>query len=413
MLTADDFTKDIAKEIANFRTHFSLEAATDLITTTDSGEKIGFMDVVIEGGGIKGIAAIGALYALEECGLRFRKIAGTSAGALNAAFLACAGKSATQHRTSLLLDILANIDFLSFADGGDDAQAVIKLLTLPDNDSAVETFLNRAKVTVAVLRNLNEVMTRMGLNPGTRLKQFLQKEFEQLNNGEPFTIGSLRNKWRHDTILIDGEYLEQDFQVVVSDITHRRKVVFPLDLDEYVHDTDTVLISDIIRASASIPMFFSPFRLRDFATVPHNFKVPNDTCFMDGFIVSNFPLSLFDISDFARPPKCPTFGLMVEDISQQHFHPELDNFFKLGLAVFQTASQHGDKAYIHGNPHNASRIIHISNRIERNQQEHYVSAIDFTLSDADKIQLFHNGVRAVLDKLSTWNFHDYIRHYRR
>lgn len=412
MLTAHDFTEGIAQELADFRTHFRLEAATDLMITTDNGGKIGFMDVVIEGGGIKGIAAIGALYALEECGLRFRKIAGTSAGALNAAFLACAGQTAIQHRTSLLLDILANIDFLSFADGGDDAQAVVKLLTLPDNDSTLETFVNRAKVTVAVLRNLNEVMIRMGLNPGRRLKHFLREEFEQLNGGEPFTIGSLRNKWRRDAILIDGEYLEQDFQVVVSDITHRRKVVFPLDLDEYVYDTDAILISDIIRASASIPMFFSPFRLRDFATAPNNFKAPDDTCFMDGFIVSNFPLSLFDISDFARPPKCPTFGLMVEDISQQNEHPELDNFFKLGLAVFQTASQHGDKGYIHSNPHNAARIIHVSNRIQRNNQDHYVSAIDFTLSDSDKIQLFHNGVRAVIDKLSSWNFHEYIRRYR-
>ncbi len=425
MLTAHDFTADVAQEIADFKHHFRLETATDLITTTESGEKLGFMDVVIEGGGVKGIAAIGALYALEECGLRFRKIAGTSAGALNAAFLACAGNSATQHRTALLLDILANIDFLSFADGGDDAQAVVKLLTLPDTESTVETFVNRAKVTIAVLRNLNEVMIRLGLNPGKRLKHFLREEFEQLNGGEPFTIGSLRDKWRRDAILIDGEYLEQDFQVVISDITHKRKVVFPLDLDEYVYDTDAILLSDIVRASASIPMFFSPFRLRDFATEARNFKAPDDTCFMDGFIVSNFPLSLFDVSDFARAPKCPTFGLMVEDISQQNEHPELNNFFKLGLAVFQTASQHGDKGYIHSNPHNASRIIHISNRIrreaqrdtqrdaQRDAQEHYVSAIDFTLGDGDKIQLFHNGVRAALNKLASWNFHEYIRRYRR
>jgi NTE family protein len=307
---------------------------------------------------------------------------------------------------------LANIDFLHFADGGDDAQAVVRLLTLPDSDSALETFMNRAKTTVAMLRNLNEVILRLGLNPGGRLKSFLCQEFETLNKGEAFTVGALRRKWRRDAIMINGEYLEQDFQVVVSDISHRRKAVFPLDLEDYVRDSNAILIADLVRASASIPMFFSPFRLGDFSTVPENLRAPVSTCFVDGFIVSNFPLSLFDVSDFARPPQCPTFGLTIEDDSAQTSAQEIDNFVKLGLAVFQTASQHGDKGYVHNNPQNAVRIIHISNRIRRNNQDRFVSAIDFALSDNDKIQLFHNGVRAVLDKLATWNFHDYIRRYR-
>lgn len=413
MLTARDFTEPIASDIVAFRREFNLAAATDLLTTTPSGERVGFMDVVIEGGGVKGVAALGALYALEECGLRFRKIAGTSAGALNAAFLACAGRNATDHKTALLLDILANIDFLGFADGGDDAQAVVRLLTLPDSGSAMENLLNRAKTTVAILRNLNEVMLRLGLNPGGRLKAFLCQEFEHLNHGEPFTIGALRRKWRQNALLIDGEYLEQDFQVVVSDISQRRKAVFPLDLEDYVRDGNSILIGDLVRASASIPMFFSPFRLGDFSTPRENIKAPVSTCFVDGFIVSNFPLSIFDVSDFARPPKCPTFGLTIEDTASRADEQELDNLVKIGIAIFQTASQHGDKGYIHHNPQNAARIIHISNRIRRDNHDHFVSAIDFTLTDSDKVQLFQNGVRAILEKLSTWNFHEYIRHYRR
>jgi NTE family protein len=365
---------------------------------------------VIEGGGVKGIAAIGALYALEECGLRFRKIAGTSAGALNAAFLACAGKSAADHKTAQLLDILANINFLSFADGGNDAQSVVKLLTLPESDSALETMVNRAKITVAAVRNMNEVMLRLGLNPGDRLKAFLCEEFQKLNGGAPFTVGSLLRKWEQDHIVIDGEVIEQDFQIVVSDLSHRTKAVFPLDLEDYVRDADAILIGDLVRASASIPVFFAPYRLSEFSTPPENLKARGSTCFVDGFIVSNFPLSLFDVSDFAAPPRCPTFGITVEDSSdkKQQEH-EIDNLVKLGLAIFQTASQHGDKGYIKSNPGNAARIIRVSNKISHNE---YVSAIDFTLSDEDKIQLFRNGVLAVLDKLSTWNFRDYIRRYR-
>ena len=60
------------------------------LRTKHNGEKIAFVDIVLEGGGVKGVAVSGALYALEYCGIRFRKIAGTSAGAMNAAFLAAA-----------------------------------------------------------------------------------------------------------------------------------------------------------------------------------------------------------------------------------------------------------------------------------------------------------------------------------
>jgi NTE family protein len=330
---------------------------------------------------------------------------------MNAAFLACAGKSAADHKTALLLDILANIDFLRFADGGDDAQAVVKLLTLPESDSAMETLVNRAKITVAAVRNVNEVMLRLGLNPGGRLKAFLCEQFEQLNGGAPFTVGALRRKWRTDAIVINNEALEQDFQIVASDLSHRTKAVFPLDLEEYVRDANSILIGDLVRASASIPAFFAPHRLGDFSTPPENIKASPLTCFVDGFIVSNFPLSLFDISDFATPPRCPTFGITIEDHSEEHKQEhEIDNLVKLGLAIFQTASQHGDKSYIKNNPGNASRIIRVSNKIGVNS---YVSAIDFTLSDDHKVQLFRNGVVAVLDKLSTWNFHDYVRRYRR
>jgi NTE family protein len=358
MLTSYDFIAAVEQEIKLFKKNFSPEIATDLIFTKPNGERVGFIDVVIEGGGVKGIGAIGALYALEECDLRFRKIAGTSAGALNAAFLACAGKSAADHKTALLLDILANIDFLSFADGGDDARAVVKLLTLPESESALETMLTRAKITVAAARNMNEVLLRLGLNPGGRLKAFLCHEFEKLNGGAEFTVGSLRRKWRVDAIVVGGEMLEQDFQIVASDISRRQKAVFPLDLEDYVRDGNSILIGDLVRASASIPMFFAPFRLGDFSTPPENIKAPASTCFVDGFIVSNFPLSLFDVSDFAASPRCPTFGITIDDHSEEHEpEHEIDNLVKLSLAIFQTASQHGDKGYIKNHPSNATRII--------------------------------------------------------
>ena len=46
------------------------------------------VDLVFEGGGLKGIALVGAYSVLEERGYRPQNIAGTSAGAIVAALLA-------------------------------------------------------------------------------------------------------------------------------------------------------------------------------------------------------------------------------------------------------------------------------------------------------------------------------------
>lgn len=408
-----DFIAAAAPQLEAFTKHFDPARATNLLHTTHENKRVGFIDVVIEGGGVKGIAMLGALYALEVCGLRFRKIAGTSAGALNAAFLAATGASAAHPKTLHLLDILANLDFLAFADGGDDARAVVKMLTLPPNDSPIETLLNRAKITMAMLRNLNDVILRLGFNPGGRLRAFLCSEFERLNGGAPLTVAALHSKWAHDRIIIGGEYLQQDFQIVVADISRRQRAIFPQDLREYFHKPDEILIGELVRASTSIPVFFSPFRVGDFSTSPKNLKALANTAFVDGGIVSNFPLSIFDVS---RPlsnavvrPKCPTFGLLIEDNGRKDEHVDVDNPVKLGLALFRTASDNGDKAYIKSSPHNAARIIRISNR---GANDRFVSAIDFALTDDDKLQLFKNGVDAVVQKLATWDFEQYTQRYR-
>jgi NTE family protein len=69
-------------------------------------------DIVLEGGGVKGIGLVGALSVLEEHGYRFNRIAGTSAGAIVGSLVA-AGMDAGQLR-----DVMAGVDYLKFRDEG-------------------------------------------------------------------------------------------------------------------------------------------------------------------------------------------------------------------------------------------------------------------------------------------------------
>ncbi|MGH7505457.1 MAG: patatin-like phospholipase family protein, partial [Longimicrobiales bacterium] len=47
-----------------------------------------YVDLVLEGGGMLGIALVGYTYVLEQAGIRFLRLGGTSAGAINALLLA-------------------------------------------------------------------------------------------------------------------------------------------------------------------------------------------------------------------------------------------------------------------------------------------------------------------------------------
>src|SRR6187402_2616488 len=50
-----------------------------------------YVNLVQKGGGVLGVALVGYTYILEEMGIRFIRLAGTSAGAINTALMTVAG----------------------------------------------------------------------------------------------------------------------------------------------------------------------------------------------------------------------------------------------------------------------------------------------------------------------------------
>jgi NTE family protein len=70
-----------------------------------------FADLVLEGGGVKGIALVGAISVLEERGYEFRRVAGTSAGAIVGSLVAASASAAE------LEEIMRGVDYRRFRDG--------------------------------------------------------------------------------------------------------------------------------------------------------------------------------------------------------------------------------------------------------------------------------------------------------
>src|SRR5688572_7336771 len=107
--------------VADLKESHEKKEYSDIID--DEGHQ--YVDLVMEGGGVLGIALVGYTYVLEEVGIRFLRIGGTSAGAINAALLASLGKP-EQAKSEEILSHLASVDMGSFVDGDSDAKDFIQ-----------------------------------------------------------------------------------------------------------------------------------------------------------------------------------------------------------------------------------------------------------------------------------------------
>jgi NTE family protein len=72
-----------------------------------------YVDLVQEGGGVLGIALVGYTYVLEQAGIRFFSLAGTSAGAINTLLLASLGKIGDA-KLECILELLACQNLMEF-----------------------------------------------------------------------------------------------------------------------------------------------------------------------------------------------------------------------------------------------------------------------------------------------------------
>ncbi|MWV45057.1 patatin [Paenibacillus sp. HJL G12] len=204
------------------------------------------INAVFEGGGVKGISLAGAVKAAEESGVVFNRVAGTSSGSIVAALLA-AGFTA------------------------DEMSEIVR--TTP-----FESFLHRAP-----LFNIKII------GPAVRL--FIKKG---LYSGEALEY------WIHNILKSKGIRTFSDIpagklMIIASDITNGKILVLPDDLIKLGINPAAFEVSKAIRMSTSIPYFFDPVILRMCGDAARGKSFVDQFVYIvDGGLLSNFPLWLFD-----------------------------------------------------------------------------------------------------------------------
>ncbi|MFA0790787.1 patatin-like phospholipase family protein [Microbulbifer echini] len=379
-----------------------------------------YVDLVMEGGGMLGIALVGYTYILEKAGIRFRKVAGTSAGAINALFLAAAGTPGSC-KSEKLLEIMAKADFASFEDGELYARKTVQRLL-----KGRGVFTNLALHPFDSLRTCRQLLRDKGLNPGDTFTRWLQEELRQL--GIANTAQLYRRINQFPTLLYQGEPDPQvgaaEVALVAADITTETRAVFPAKAPLYFADPDSVNPAEYVRASMSVPGFFKPYTVKNIPqlnqchSIVENWRIikgigdperffkngfPQEVEFVDGGLVSNFP---FDI--FHKPggtPKLPTFGIKLE---VDHYQPKSNGMGRFTMGLINTCRNMLDnhvRASLNAEYHALVKEIAIE-PMASGKRPHW---LDFAMPGEHCEHLFVSGAKAATEFLSSgFHWKDYL-----
>ena len=323
-----------------------------------------FADLVFEGGGVKGIGLAGAFAALTERGFMPKSVAGTSAGAITAGLVA-AGYSSEE-----LDEVLTDLPFADFKDEGPEDKLPL------------------------IGRGIS-LLVEMGIYEG----KFFQEWMAGLLAAKGVTkFGQLVDEGA------DNPKHRYRLRVIASDVTHRRMLVLPNDADHLGIDPDELEIAYAVRMSMSIPVFFEP-------VVHRNPKTGEDHLIVDGGMLSNFPVWLFDRE--GSDPRWPTFGLLLVEPDP-----------KVPIGHRLAGEEHGAKrgSLVDYVKSLASTMMAAHDRLYLEKATYArtiaiptlgVGTTEFDITPERARALYDSGHKAASEFLDDWNFEAYVEEFRR
>jgi NTE family protein len=327
------------------------------------------VDLVFEGGGVRGIALVGALAVLEERGFAPQNLAGTSAGAIVATLKAA----------------------------GYNAADIYGIMTGPR--FSISNVADRGwEDRLPLIGKPLSVLWDRGIFEGEYILDFLR---ELLADKGVRTFADLI-----DLRFADDQRYRYKVRVIASDVTARCLLALPQDAgpaERLGTPPDELEVALAVRMSMSIPIFFEPVRFR-------NPRTKRDHLIVDGGMLSNFPVWLFDSE--GEPP-WPTFGLrLVEEDLERPLIPERPGMpgrttkrsqtIDFLWSLVETMTQAHDRLYIE--KANFARTIAIPTL--------GISGTNFDLSREQVDALYASGRQAAEEFLRTWDFEAYKTEFR-
>lgn len=419
------------------------------------------VDLVQQGGGMYGIALLGYTYILEKLGIRFYSHGGTSAGAINASFLAAIPNSIYQSKSiftekneirqatksELLTHIITNTNFSDFMGArgivGHIQQSLFKnfkskslrfvlfsvlLLFLIvcfsffgvvyriNNglsgseiryfDFIVGTLNILALMLLIYILFVKLLGTRFGVNSGDEFYEWVNALFKLV---EVHNTQGLNNRL-DETKIIPPEPSDKPRLVLISsNLTHNRIVKFPERAADYWSRPEKVKPAAYLRATMSLPFIFRTFtpKKTHYENPGKNDKIVLKARFVDGGMLSNFPIREFHKTS-GSPPRFPTFGVLLSDIGLNQIKqiekidgnklPEA-TLLQYLKSFFKTFRNFYDYEFIFSNDEIRQRVVTVDTKD--------FNWLNFWMDDTTKSKLFLVGVDAAIEQINKFQWQNY------
>ncbi|TPG33076.1 patatin-like phospholipase family protein [Mycolicibacterium hodleri] len=326
-------------------------------------------DLVLSGGGVKGVGLVGAVVGLLDAGYQPQRVSGTSAGSIVGAIVAAAAHSGSMTGAQVK-ELALQLDYSKFLDPGP---------------------LERVPLvgpSLALLRG-------SGIYKGDYAHEWVRGQLADLGVA---TFGDLA---------LDDDELppEQRYRLVVTvaDVTMGQLVRFPWDYRRvYGLDPDEQSVADAVRASMSIPFIFRPASLTSTSGLT--------STLVDGGLLSNFPLDSLDRTD-GKEPRWPSFGItLLPNLpdGNDRVIPALATLRRFGVPhlledVLTTMLVGRDQAYL-SQPWVDARAIRVDSTD--------VGFLDFDITENEVEAQYLKGYGAAERFLAGWDWAEYVRRFR-
>ena len=461
-LTVEEFTshpevQDCIRKLKNKFTDDNPLIVSD--TLDEEGNQ--YVNLVQKGGGVLGVALVGYTYILELMGIRFLRLAGTSAGAINTALMTVIGKK-QDPKSEEILKAICDLNFFKLVDGHPAARWAIKnFITHKDFTIKIKNWLNTLMLVLVVLfvgdivllglenkYHILSVFTRIffvltgffflllfcvgyymarlmkrlknsgyGINPGDYFYDWIKI---QLKANDVHTVSDLKAKASNVPKLKLRVYnpkgtddLIGDVTFITSELVTQNKIQFPemCYLFREKDKIDTLQPAGFIRASMSIPVFFESYMINDIPCTTDEIKKawfdkmgqvepPSSARFVDGGMLSNFPINIFYNPNVVTP-RLPSFGIDLDDTKPVDTTMHASSWTLGGYLgrMFNTIRYYYDKDFLLKNKVYEKGIGKIN-------LEKY-NWLNFFLKKQDKLDMLVLGAQAATNFLMDFDWDDY------
>lgn len=232
-------------------------------------------NLIFKGGGVKGIAYVGVLAALELASENFNfaeieRVGGTSAGAIIA--LAFALRLTAQELKSVLsgVDLDAMLDNKRWRERIDS----VKYTVNKSSKFGLASYGSTSGASIASSAS-SELSEHLGFFPGKKLRDVFEKMLVWKTGIQNCTFAELRAAGF------------KDLHVIGFNLSTKLAETFCVDR------TPNVIIADAIRISMSIPFAFQPHSVYEKDADGRRTEIKRGV-WIDGGVMENYPIRLFD-----------------------------------------------------------------------------------------------------------------------